>query len=61
MQSQVDSGIKYPHSYQVEDREQFLTRPFTELWDYLASSPLKDTGKTKMGKEEFDNKNKQYS
>jgi hypothetical protein len=56
-----NSGIKYPHVYQVEDREQFLNRPFTELWDYLASAPLKDTSKTKMGAEDFKNKNKQYS
>jgi hypothetical protein len=55
------SGIRYPHGYQVEDGEQFLHRPFLELWDYLASSPLKDTSKTKMGAEDFKNKNKQYS
>lgn len=55
------SGIKYPHAYQVEDKEQFLGRPFLELWDYLASSPLKNTSKTKMGAEDFRSKNKQYS
>lgn len=25
------------YAYQVTDKEQFLTRPFNELWDYLAS------------------------
>jgi hypothetical protein len=49
------------HALQVTDKEQFLTRPFNELWDYLASAPLKDTSKTEMGKEVFQNKNKQYS
>lgn len=55
------TGIKFPHALQVTDKEQFLTRPFNELWDYLASAPLKDTAKTKMGQEAYENKNKQYS
>jgi hypothetical protein len=55
------SGIKYAHVYQVTDKDQFLTRPFNELWDYLASAPLRDTAKTKMGQEAFESKNKQYS
>jgi hypothetical protein len=54
------SGVKSMHALQVTDKEQFLTRPFNELWDYLASAPLKDTNKTEMGKENFLNKNKQY-
>jgi hypothetical protein len=37
-----------------------LTRPFNELWDYLASAPLRDTSKTEMGKEKDREKNKQY-
>jgi hypothetical protein len=56
----LPSGIRYPNTFQVLDKEQFLTRPFDELWDYLASAPLKDTSKTKMGHEDFDKKNNQY-
>jgi hypothetical protein len=54
------SGIRYPHVLQVLDKEQFLARPFNEIWDYLASAPLKDTSKTEMGKEKEREKNKQY-
>ena len=55
------SGIKHAHAYQVESKEDFLNRPFEELWDYLASAPMKDTAKTKIGKEQFESMNKQYS
>jgi hypothetical protein len=44
----------------VLDKEQFLTRPFNELWDYLASAPLKNTLETKIGQEREKEKNKQY-
>ena len=54
------SGIKYPHTYEVTDKEQFLTCPFNELWDYLASAPLRDASKTKMGMERQADKNQQY-
>ena len=54
------NGIKYPYVYQIEDREQFLTRPFNELWDYIASAPLKDSSKTKIGQEKDKEKNQQY-
>jgi hypothetical protein len=58
----IDSkGIEYKNTYEVLDKDQFLTREFDELWDYLASAPLSYTLKTKMGKEEFESRNKQYS
>jgi hypothetical protein len=56
----LPSGQRYPHSYQVLDKEQFLTRPFNELWDYLAPAPLKYTLETKIGQEKNREKNKQY-
>jgi hypothetical protein len=54
------TGARNPVSYQVINQEQFLTRPFMELWDYLQSAPAKKTEETKLGKEELKNRNKQY-
>jgi hypothetical protein len=55
------AGIHHMHTYEVLDKEQFLHRDFGELWDYLQSAPLRDKANTKMGKEEFESRNKQYS
>ena len=46
--------------YQVTDQEQFLNRPFGELFDYLASFPGKKTEETKIGREADKVKNKHY-
>ena len=35
------SGARSPFALEVIDQDQFLNRPFLELWDYLASAPAK--------------------
>jgi len=59
LQNIKSDGTRDGYTYQVTDKEQFLTRPFEELYDYLASAPLKDTTKTKMGAEKQKEKYKQ--
>jgi hypothetical protein len=60
LQKIKSDGTRDGYTYQVTDKEQFLTRPFEELYDYLASAPLKDTAKTKMGAEKQKENLKQY-
>ena len=54
------SGQRSPFALEVLNQDQFLNRPFMELWDYLASAPAKKTEETKMGKERDKEKNKHY-
>ena len=46
--------------YQVTDQDQFLNRPFQELFECLASAPARKTEETKLGKEMDKVKNKHY-
>ena len=54
------SGARSPFALEVTNQNDFLNRPFMELWDYLASHPAKKTEETKIGKEKDKVKNKQY-
>jgi hypothetical protein len=54
------TGQKNPVAYQVTNQNDFLNRPFMELWDYLVSAPAKKTEETKLGKEADKIRNKQY-
>jgi hypothetical protein len=54
------SGAKSPFALSVTDKEQFITRSFMELWDYLASAPARKTEETKIGRERDREKNKHY-
>ncbi len=59
--SKIDpSGSAGGFALEVKNREQFLTRPFMELWDYLASAPDKNTENTRIGKEKDREKNRHY-
>ena len=55
------SGQRSPFALEVTNQDQFLNRPFMELWDYLASAPARKTEETKIGKEKDKDRNKQYS
>jgi hypothetical protein len=55
------SGSKNSFALSVTDKEQFISRPFTEIWDYLASAPARKTDETKIGREKDREKNKHYS
>jgi hypothetical protein len=55
------TGAKSPFALAVTDKEQFIARPFMELWDYLASAPARKTEETKIGREKDREKNKHYS
>ena len=54
------NGTRVGSPYAVTDQEQFLNRPFGELFDYLASAPARKTEETKLGKEMDKVKNKHY-
>jgi hypothetical protein len=45
---------------QFKSQDQFISRPFLELWEYAASFPEKKTEETKIGKEVDRVKNKHY-
>jgi hypothetical protein len=45
------SGTKNSFALAVTDKEQFIARPFIELWDYLASAPARKTEETKIFRE----------
>ena len=55
------SVTRSPFALEVTNQDQFLNRPFMELWDYLASAPARKTEETKIGKEKDKNRNKHYS
>lgn len=54
------NGTRVGSPYEVTDQDQFLNRPFQELFDYLASAPARRTEETKLGKEMDKVKNKHY-
>jgi hypothetical protein len=54
-------GTKNAFALAVTDKEQFISRPFMELWDYLASAPARKTEETRIGKEKDRERNKHYS
>ena len=54
------TGARVGSPCHVEDQDQFLNRPFQELFDYLASAPARKTEETKLGKEMDKVKNKHY-
>ena len=54
------TGARVGSPYHVTDQDQFLNRPFEELFDYLASAPARKTEETKLGKEMDKVKNKHY-
>jgi hypothetical protein len=54
------SGQRSLFALAVTNQDQFLNRPFMELWDYLASAPAKKTEETTIGKERDKEKNKHY-
>ena len=45
------SGQRSPFALEDTNQDQFLNRPFVELWHYLASAPARKTEETKIGKE----------
>ena len=55
------SGQRSPFALEDTNQDQFLNRPFMELWDYLASAPARKTEETKIGKEKDKEGNKHYS
>jgi hypothetical protein len=54
------NGTRVGSPYQVTNQEQFLERPFGELFDYLSSAEAKKTQETRIGKEVDRMKNKHY-
>lgn len=54
------NGARVGSPYQVTDQDQFLNRPFGELFEYLASAPARKTEETKLGREMDKVKNKHY-
>lgn len=54
------NGTRVGSQYEVTNQDQFLTRAFGELWDYLASAPAKKTEETRIRQEADRMKNKHY-